>query len=218
MGEISETGCLGGKLCCVKEGENQRYQDAHKPALPSKDESSGPQDYVVLPTITLLTTQPWLRPSSLGLSWVCKGRATQSSGKKCMYFLLWISSPHNKSQCWSLDFFTDVLIYLKQFKHFIYLAWKARTHTYTLFPSTCSLLKWKVNALGKWKFAPPLFVQDSISQYFKCFYPAFKKWNQFPILLFFLPSFLPFKKINQFIWKGYRDRGRREGEEIEFIH
>ncbi|XP_040837192.1 beta-defensin 128 [Ochotona curzoniae] len=58
MGEISETGCLGGKLCCVKEGENQRYQDAHKPALPSKDESSGPQDYVVLPTITLLTTQP----------------------------------------------------------------------------------------------------------------------------------------------------------------
>uniref|UniRef100_G1TEF6 Beta-defensin n=1 Tax=Oryctolagus cuniculus TaxID=9986 RepID=G1TEF6_RABIT len=56
LGEISEMGCLSGKLCCVNEGENRKYLEAQKPPAQTADKSAEVQDYIALPTTTLLTT------------------------------------------------------------------------------------------------------------------------------------------------------------------
>ncbi|XP_062058517.1 beta-defensin 128 [Lepus europaeus] len=56
LGEISEMGCLSGKLCCVNEGENRKYLEARKPPARTADKSAEVQDYIALPTTTLLTT------------------------------------------------------------------------------------------------------------------------------------------------------------------
>ncbi|KAL2763877.1 beta-defensin 128 precursor, partial [Daubentonia madagascariensis] len=57
IGEVYEVGCLSGKLCCVNEEENKRYLEAHNPQPPAGKVSDEKADYVILPTITLLTVQ-----------------------------------------------------------------------------------------------------------------------------------------------------------------
>ncbi|XP_037667067.1 beta-defensin 128 [Choloepus didactylus] len=57
MGEIYEVSCLNGKLCCVNEELNRRYLEAHKQPQPTK-QSEKFTDYLVLPTVTLVTVQP----------------------------------------------------------------------------------------------------------------------------------------------------------------
>ncbi|XP_014700581.1 beta-defensin 128 [Equus asinus] len=57
MGEIFETGCVNGKLCCVNEGENKKYLKPEK--LPvSSVKSNENKDYIILPTMTIFTIEP----------------------------------------------------------------------------------------------------------------------------------------------------------------
>lgn len=57
MGEIYEISCLNGKLCCVNEDENQKYQNAAEPRQPRPVHSDQKLDYAILPTVTLVTIQ-----------------------------------------------------------------------------------------------------------------------------------------------------------------
>ncbi|XP_036900662.1 beta-defensin 128 [Sturnira hondurensis] len=57
MGEIYEIPCLNGKLCCVNESENQKYETVEKPRQPSPVQSDQNLDYAILPTVTLVTIQ-----------------------------------------------------------------------------------------------------------------------------------------------------------------
>ncbi|KAF6284255.1 defensin beta 128 [Rhinolophus ferrumequinum] len=56
MGEIYEIACLNGKLCCVNEGENKKYQKAEEFLQPSM-QSDEKLDYAILPTVTIFTIQ-----------------------------------------------------------------------------------------------------------------------------------------------------------------
>lgn len=56
MGEIYEIACLNGKLCCVNEGENKKYQKAEELLQPSM-QSDEKLDYAILPTVTIFTIQ-----------------------------------------------------------------------------------------------------------------------------------------------------------------
>ncbi|XP_062944721.1 beta-defensin 128 [Cynocephalus volans] len=57
LGEISEVGCLRGKLCCVNEEENKKYQQVHQPPQPSNEKPDDIIDYNMLPTVTIVTVQ-----------------------------------------------------------------------------------------------------------------------------------------------------------------
>nr|KAF6422114.1 defensin beta 128 [Rousettus aegyptiacus] len=57
MGEISEMSCLNGKLCCVNEGRNKKQEEA-KDVLQAPLLTDQKLDYIILPTITVLTIQP----------------------------------------------------------------------------------------------------------------------------------------------------------------
>ncbi|XP_023598157.1 beta-defensin 128 [Trichechus manatus latirostris] len=56
MGEIYESSCRNGKLCCVDAEENKMFQVVKHPPQPSEN-SNVSLDYVILPTVTLNTIQ-----------------------------------------------------------------------------------------------------------------------------------------------------------------
>ncbi|KAM9249248.1 beta-defensin 128 [Dugong dugon] len=56
MGEIYESSCRNGKLCCVDEEENKMFQVVKHPPQPSENPRVS-LDYVILPTVTLNTIQ-----------------------------------------------------------------------------------------------------------------------------------------------------------------
>ncbi|KFO37356.1 Beta-defensin 128 [Fukomys damarensis] len=55
LGEISEIGCLHGKLCCVNEEENKKYYKFQQPPPHSDQKVEGVSDYIIYPTITLVS-------------------------------------------------------------------------------------------------------------------------------------------------------------------
>ncbi|EHB17178.1 Beta-defensin 128 [Heterocephalus glaber] len=55
MGEISEMGCLHGKLCGVNEEENKKYHKSHQPPPQSDQKVAEVYDYVIYPTVTLVS-------------------------------------------------------------------------------------------------------------------------------------------------------------------
>ncbi|XP_021568726.1 beta-defensin 128 [Carlito syrichta] len=57
LGEIYEVGCLNGKLCCVNGDKNKRQVEVQQPDKTYNKNSSEFMDYIVLPTITILTDQ-----------------------------------------------------------------------------------------------------------------------------------------------------------------
>ncbi|KAF6087786.1 defensin beta 128 [Phyllostomus discolor] len=57
IGEIYEVSCLNGKLCCVNEGKNKKYQKVEEPHKPFPVQSDQKLDYEILPTVTLVTIQ-----------------------------------------------------------------------------------------------------------------------------------------------------------------
>ncbi|XP_012370100.1 beta-defensin 128 [Octodon degus] len=55
IGEISEVGCLHGKLCCVNEEENKKYHKLQQPPPRPEQKPEAVSDYVVYPTVTLVS-------------------------------------------------------------------------------------------------------------------------------------------------------------------
>ncbi|XP_023405651.1 beta-defensin 128 [Loxodonta africana] len=56
MGEIYESSCRNGKLCCVDEADNKKSKEVlHPPQL--AENSNVSLDYMILPTITVSTIQ-----------------------------------------------------------------------------------------------------------------------------------------------------------------
>lgn len=112
VGEIYEIACLNGKLCCVNEGKNKKYKKVEELLQPSM-QSDQELDYVVLPTVTLLTTQSWvkhlLRGSPRFLNQKCHliqhAETRDLSTSFCQ-----LDSPHNKVLCFSLDLLINVFI------------------------------------------------------------------------------------------------------------
>ncbi|XP_020137530.1 beta-defensin 128 [Microcebus murinus] len=58
IGEIYESKCLNGKLCCVIEEENKTHLKAYKPKEPDNDAFDEKMDYLMLPTVTYFTVMP----------------------------------------------------------------------------------------------------------------------------------------------------------------
>ncbi|XP_053429718.1 beta-defensin 128 [Nycticebus coucang] len=59
VGEIYESGCLSGKLCCVDKHESRRYWEAHNPPHRHEKQLDGDRklDYSILPTVTVVTVE-----------------------------------------------------------------------------------------------------------------------------------------------------------------
>uniref|UniRef100_H0W498 Beta-defensin n=2 Tax=Cavia porcellus TaxID=10141 RepID=H0W498_CAVPO len=55
VGEISEMGCLHGKLCCVKEQKSKKYHKVQQLPPGPKSTAEKASDYIAYPTVTLVS-------------------------------------------------------------------------------------------------------------------------------------------------------------------